>query len=370
MGEMLRAYDAEFPGFIDYFERLLQGYFHVGPRSHPLVAERMEVSLRELGPDVARKALAEFSQAGIFGEEELSNDAQVKAFWTSPLMRLYRAAIGYAPSADDDLPAAVPTPVSSVVELLERQAAFRDTPLTTVRAGRELNYWSEVLQVAAPELYLWPFLRQGERHGLDLGCGWGRGALGLRNYEALRMTCVDINKEELELLGRLAVKAGLADKVQAQYADITELPFAANSFDFALTYVVLDLLSDQALKAALREVLRCLKPDSPFYVDIPTDRFCGSMMLQKQSRRGFIELLHGLEAHGKIFQLAFHDPRIPMQYTFAVLESDALMLPDNGRRPASLISQAAARLKGEEAASSPDWRERLKARRRKSANTP
>lgn len=365
MSQLLAAYDAEFPGFVDYFQRLLHGYFRVGPRTDARVAERMEQSLQALGPATAREALAEFSQAGIFSQAPLSNDLQVKAFWTSPLMSLYRQAIGYAPRPDDDLLAAYPAPVTTVAELQTRQMAFRDTPLTTQRDGRELQYWSEVLQVAAPELYLWPFLRPGERHGLDLGCGWGRGALGLRDYQRVRVTGVDINEPELELMRVLAARAGLGEKVLAVTADVTELPLADESFDFALSYVVLDLLSDQALHSCLKELLRCLKPDSPFYVDIPTDRFCGAMMLQRQSRRGFIELMHGVKAHGKLFQLAFHEARVPMQYTFAVLEATALELPENGRRPASLVARAAARLRGQSEVASRSWRERLQARPRR-----
>lgn len=362
--ELLSSYDAEFPGFLDYFQRLLHGYFRVGPRTDPLVARRMEECLQALGPQVCRQALAEFARCGIFTEAALSNDAQVRAFWTSPLMSLYRAAIGYAPSRQDRLLESFPTPVGSVQELFARQMEFRDTPLTSVRDGREMRYWSEVLRVAAPELYLWPFLPGGrELHGLDLGCGWGRGALGLRDYSRLRVTGVDLNEEEIELLRFQAARAGLSERVSARVADITSLPFADETFDFALSYVVLDLLSDQALEQALLELLRCMKPDSPFYVDIPTDRFCGAMMLQRQTRRGFIELLHGLEGHGKVFQLAFHDPRVPMQYTFAVLQRDALGLPAGARRSSHHIDLASARLKGVEPPQPAGWRQRLKTRK-------
>jgi SAM-dependent methyltransferase len=363
MTDLLGTYDAEFPGFLDYFQRLLEGYFRVGPLTHPKVAQRMEESLRQLGPEVCRLALAQFAETGIFQADRLSTDAQVQAFWTSPLMAVYRAAIGYAPEAADDLVGRIPSPVATVEELFARQLAYRDTPLTSVRDGEEMRYWSAVLQVNAPELYLWPFLRgRSSPHGLDLGCGWGRGALGLRDYSDLTVTGVDINEDELALLRSLAANAGLSERVKARLADITSLPFTEDTFDFALSYVVLDLLSDHALGCALREVLRCLKPGSPFYVDIPTDRFCGAMMLQRQCRRGFIELLHGIEAHGKVFQLAFHDPRLPMQYTFAVLGRDEIEVPVGARRPTALKARTAARLKGE-LSQAVGWRERLRARK-------
>lgn len=361
MGELLQSCDEQFPGFLDYFQELLGGYFAIGPRSHPRVAEQMEEALRRLDPAVRQAELTRFAEAGIFSGQPLSNDSQIKAFWTSPLMSLYHRAIGYLPEPDSDLFGSIPPPLASVEELFASQQAFRTTPLGE---GKDCTYWQGVLGVAAPELYLWPFLLGRETlHGLDLGCGWGRGALGMRDYSRLRMTGVDINADELEILRAQAAKAGLQEKVSAVEADITQLPFEADHFDFALSYVVLDLLSDSALGMALREVLRCLKPESPFYIDIPTDRFCEAMMLQRQTRRGFIDLLHGLEAHGKVFQLAFHDVRIPMQFTFAVLERDALPGLGQARRPSSLVAQVAARLKGERLPNSPGWRERLRSRK-------
>jgi ubiquinone/menaquinone biosynthesis C-methylase UbiE len=363
VADLLSRYDAEFPGFVDYFQRLLSGYFGVGPRTHPAVALRMEECLRAMGPEVSRKALDELAQAGIFRDELLSDDVQVKAFWTSPLMSLYRAAISYAPSSQDDLVGSFPSPAASLDEHAARQAAYRGTRLTSVEGGAEKRYWSEVLQVAAPELYLWPFLGgRGELHGLDLGCGWGRGALGMRDFSNLRMTGVDIGDEELEMLRVQAAKAGLSDRVEARWADITSLPFAAGTFDFALTYAVLDLLSEQALQSALHEVLRCLKADSPFYVDLPNEQFCGAMMLQKHSRRGFADLLHGMEAHGKVFQLAFHDLRVPRQYTFAVLSRDALEFPKGGRRPSWLVAETACRLRRQPPPNRRNWREVLRTR--------
>ena len=100
--ELLWSYDRQFPGFVDYFDRLLQGYFRLSPRTHSEVAERMGEALEQLGDVAARDALAEFQQVGIFSGDPLSNDAQVRLFWTSPLMNVYRAAMAYAPKPEDD----------------------------------------------------------------------------------------------------------------------------------------------------------------------------------------------------------------------------------------------------------------------------
>lgn len=360
--ELLWSYDAEFPGFVEYFDRLLRGYFHLSPRTHPEVASRMGEALEALEPEVARRALGDFQAQGLFSGEPLSNDAQVKLFWTSPLMSVYRAAMAYAPRPTDDVLAAVPEPVASATELVTRQAAYSSSDMSGDAAR---GYWNKVLLTAAPELYLWPFLttRQGLLRGLDLGCGWGRATLGLRHFERVEMVGVDLNAEELELFEQLSERAGLAEQITTMVADITALPLPGDHFDFAISYVVLDLLSDASLETALREVLRCLRPDSPFYVDIPTDRYCGEMMLQRQDRRGFIELLHGLECENKIFQLVFHEVAIPMQYTFGVFDRRDFEAP-LGRRPASLAREASARLTGE-APQKTDWRRQLQRRRKR-----
>ena len=364
MTSLLSTYDAEFPGFVDYFQRMLTEYFMVGPRTHPVVASRMEECLRAMAPEVVREALGQFAAAGILRNVALCSDSQVQVIWGSPLMALCRAAIGGAPSPADNLVASFPPPVSDVARHAERQMAFRGSDFASLKDdGSETLYWKESLRLAAPELYLWPFLRKrDELHGLDLGCGWGRGTLGMRDYSRLRMTGVDIGEDELELLRRQAEQAGLGQRVRALAADITQLPFACDSFDFALSYLVLDLLSEGALQLALAEILRCLKVDSPFYVDMPTDYFCASMQLQQKTPNEFIDLLHGQRAHGKVFQLAFHDRRVARQYTFAVLSDDALDFPHSGARPSWLVKAAAARLQGQPVPPAPtraDLRQRI-----------
>lgn len=360
--ELLWSYDAAYPGFVDYFDRLLSGYFHLSPRTHPEVAERMGSALEKLGREVASTALEEFQQRGIFSGESLSNDEQVRLFWTSPLMEVYRSAMAYAPSPEDDVIAALPLPVTTATELMQRQASYSGSDLS---GDPSKGYWNRVLLTAAPELYLWPFLpeREGLLRGLDLGCGWGRATLGLRHFERFEMVGVDLNSDELALFAELGRRAGLADRITTLTADITALPFPSDSFDFAVSYVVLDLLSDAALESALLEILRCLRPDSVFYVDIPTDRFCGEMMLQRQDRRGFIDLLHGLETDGKVYQLVFHEVRVPMQFSFGVFRKEDLDTAP-GRRPASLLRKAQARLTGHQVEAR-DWRQQLSGRRRK-----
>ena len=359
-GELLESYDSRFPGFLDYFDRLLHGYFHLSPRTHPEVAGRMEAALEKMGAEKAASALADFEAAGIFSGAPLSTDAQVRLFWTSPLMGVYRAAMAYAPQPEDDVTSAVPNALSSVAELVARQAEYSNSDMS---GDPSQGYWRRVLLTAAPELYLWPFLqsKKAALHGLDLGCGWGRATLGMRHFERLQMVGVDLNPEELELFDSLARRAGLQDQVSTLQGDITSLPFTDNRFDFAISYVVLDLLSDSSLEQALKEILRCLRPSSPFYVDIPTDRHCGEMMLQRQDRRGFIDLLHRLEYENKIFQLVYHEVAVPMQYTFGVFDREELGATA-GRRSASLQGEAVARLTGRRLQRR-DWRQQLRQRR-------
>ena len=323
---LLEDYDQAFPGFLDFYGEMLGYYFGASPVENSPVRARMEKAFQELGDEASRRALKEFQEAGIFDAEGLSGDRQVALFWTSPLMRVYRAAIGYAPDPRLDLRGHFPPPVSGATELLERRSKMAQRAQAGEMAGGSYQYWEASLLASAPELYLIPFLpKRSSLVGLDLGCGWGRASLALaQQLETARFRCLDLGREELDILEALAARAGCGDRLEAVEGDVCKMPFAPDEFDFAVSFVLLDLLSDVALEQCLKEVLRCLKAPAPFYVEVPTQGCCRQMMLQGFTDESFVERLHGVRDHGKRLQLAHHDPRYPGSFTFAVLKAQAL----------------------------------------------
>ena len=319
---LLEQLDREFPGVLDFYDRLLKGYFLCGPRDSPEMAARMSDALQTLGVERARECLREFERAGVLREGRMSSDDQVRLFWTSPLTQAWRAAVGYQPSRQDNVREWLPQPARNVSELLARQAGANERA-RSAGFGGGAQYWQWVLQHGAPELYLEPFL--AGRRGLDLGCGWGRATLSIPSLTERQMVGVDLNREELDLFEQLARNAGT--RVELLCTDASALPFEQDRFDFVVSYVFLDLLSDDALERCLQEVLRVTKPPAPFYVEVPVGHFVPEMMLQELEAEDFLNRLHRVRYQNRSFQVALYDTRSPTHFTFAILENAPFQQP-------------------------------------------
>jgi arsenite methyltransferase len=136
--------------------------------------------------------------------------------------------------------------------------AFLGFGLYASRRGKFL-VWSELLDSLE--------LRGGERI-LDLGCG--RGAVLLTAAQRLstgRAVGVDLWKREdqsgnaIEATGRNAAAEGVADRVELHTADMTELPFAPNSFDIVVSNVAVHNIKSRAgREKAIDEAVRVLRP--------------------------------------------------------------------------------------------------------------
>ena len=108
----------------------------------------------------------------------------------------------------------------------------------------------------------------GDEKILDLGCG--RGAVLLMAAQRLttgRATGVDIwsrrdqSGNAIEATRRNAAAEGVADKVQLETADMTNLPFQRDSFDVVVSNVAIhNIKSSAARKRAIDEAVRVLRP--------------------------------------------------------------------------------------------------------------
>lgn len=92
---------------------------------------------------------------------------------------------------------------------------------------------------------------------LDAGCGYGFHAMRLAS-QGLRVVGVDFSQSALQVARTNVERAGMADRVSLQQADLLALPFEAESFSYVNCWGVLMHIPD--LEQALGELCRVLKP--------------------------------------------------------------------------------------------------------------
>ena len=94
-------------------------------------------------------------------------------------------------------------------------------------------------------------------HILDAGCGVGAHTQRLAR-RGFRVTGVDLSAHVVSQARERAARAGVADRVTIERADLTELPFPDASFDGILAWGVLMHVPDVA--GALDEITRVTRP--------------------------------------------------------------------------------------------------------------
>lgn len=100
---------------------------------------------------------------------------------------------------------------------------------------------------------------------LDLGCGTGTLALmAKRAYPAADVIGFDADAEALALAAAKAANDRL--EVLLDQGLASALPYANDSFDRALSSLFFHHLSFESKKAAIREVLRVLRPGGEFHI--------------------------------------------------------------------------------------------------------
>jgi ubiquinone/menaquinone biosynthesis C-methylase UbiE len=136
---------------------------------------------------------------------------------------------------------------------------------------------------------------RGDEQVLDVGCGRGLFLIGAAKLlKTGKATGVDIWRPE-DLSGNSAdttlanAKAeGVAGRVKIETADARQLPFAASSFDVALSSLAIHNIAERSERAkALAEIARVLKPGG--YLAI-FDIFHTREYAQELGRLGFTEV--------------------------------------------------------------------------------
>jgi SAM-dependent methyltransferase len=123
-----------------------------------------------------------------------------------------------------------------------------------------------------------PRARAAQVRLLDLGCGTGRHALFFAR-EGYDTAAVDYSDVAVEALATACRREGLA--VDGRVAPADELPFPANSFDGILAFGVLYYLPPAAMRRAIAELHRVLKPGGKAFVMIKSARDSRAVFARK-----------------------------------------------------------------------------------------
>lgn len=97
---------------------------------------------------------------------------------------------------------------------------------------------------------------------LDVGTGFGAVSFDLASQLPLHIEAFDLDQERLDsaeiLLENLSAKNKLAGDIHFRQANVYQLPYENNTFDFAIAWFVFQHLKDS--DGALKEIKRVLKP--------------------------------------------------------------------------------------------------------------
>ena len=107
------------------------------------------------------------------------------------------------------------------------------------------------------------FLKKCSGKVLDLGSGSGRHLTKIKNGE---MYLVDFSNEMLKLAKEKAEK----NKIKAEFiqADLTNLPFTNDFFDYGISISALHCLKPKEHKKAIKELYRVMKPNSKTLIGV------------------------------------------------------------------------------------------------------
>ncbi|MBI4285360.1 MAG: class I SAM-dependent methyltransferase [Chloroflexi bacterium] len=127
---------------------------------------------------------------------------------------------------------------------------------------------------------------------LDVGAGSGYFSLAIaRKLERGKVICMDLSREMLQSLWRVAKKKGLTEKVELMESSAYEIKLANNSVDLAIANGVFHELANPPL--ALQEMVRVVRPTGRVII---TDFRSGTWVGNRIGRA------HRTEDHGPFSQ--------------------------------------------------------------------
>lgn len=169
-----------------------------------------------------------------------------------------------------------------------RWARWYDLAAWLMTFGREPAIRRRTIELAG--------IREGESV-LDVGCGTGTLTLAAkRRAGAAPVRGIDASLEMIEVARRKAAKAG--SDVDFQVALIEQLPFPDDTFDVALSSLMLHHLPDDLKAKGFAELRRVLKPGGRlFAVDIAGTKGLGGMLMRlvgHKLEKGYMERLKAM----------------------------------------------------------------------------
>lgn len=157
---------------------------------------------------------------------------------------------------------------------------------------------------------------------LDAGCGWAYGANILAAAGARRVIGVDISETVVE-----AARHRVDPNVTLEVADLTNLPFEADSFDMVVCFETIEHLRSQG--RALDEIARVLSEDGLLFISSPNDDVYGDRNPHHFHQYTRVELWDELfRRFGFVEMYAQQDWVMSMISTPETLEADQLELTE------------------------------------------
>lgn len=143
------------------------------------------------------------------------------------------------------------------------ETVYRDRPLS------EIPWHSE-----KPPEFLVELLRNGEikkGNALDICSGAGTNSVFLAK-KGFEVMGVDISKTAVDYSRKRAQRAGVAERCNFISADVLELPFPRDRFDFAFDRGCYHGLSDEKKVEFVKKVFSALKPGGKYLLTVFSDK--------------------------------------------------------------------------------------------------
>jgi len=137
-------------------------------------------------------------------------------------------------------------------EKVSKYYAWR-APNYDAGASFEVEHHAEALRLAAVE---------NGQHVLDVGCGTGRGTVGLAQAvgQTGKVAALDLSDAMLAQAKAKLEKLGLIRQVELRQGNARELPYPDGTFDLVYNGYMFDLIPLNGFLPILKEMARVLKP--------------------------------------------------------------------------------------------------------------